>query len=100
MRARRAALAVALATVVAVGAPAVSRGQTATCPHPGRVVPSGAWTSIAAPDFGDSGRAEVTTYVVDPQAPARLLVTNGTSVMRSGDGGCNWDRVYTVSNEP
>ena len=56
-------------------------------------VVSGDWTSVAAPSFPTGGKP-LTAYAVHPLRPSLMFATNGTVVMRSNDGGCNWKVVY------
>ena len=56
-------------------------------------VVSGDWTSVAAPSF-PTGAKPLTAYAVHPLRPSLMFATNGTVVMRSNDGGCDWKVVY------
>lgn len=67
-----------------------------TCRLPGqfkRVPPL--WTEVRAPQF-PAGPATISAYAVTPWNPDILFATNGTAVMRSGDGGCIWQAVLTL----
>ena len=71
------------------------------CSQPGRVVAHGAWTSIRTPPFPDSTDArDATAYAVDPGNSNRLLITNGSSLMFTKDGGCVWTHVFSVPTQP
>lgn len=59
----------------------------------------GIWTSVAAPRF-PAGPQRLAAYEVDPAAPARMFVTNGTSVMRTVDGACSWKQVFVLPATP
>jgi hypothetical protein len=61
-------------------------------------VDSGNWTTIAAPRFPAGGQA-ITDLALDARTPSRFLVTNGTSVMRTTDGGCSWQHSYTLGDQ-
>lgn len=85
----------ASAAGLAAGPPDVGRlPQTPACST--RV---GAWASVAAPDFAEQplGQGQdVVSSVVSPHDARRVLVTNGTSVLRSTDAGCTWQEVYVL----
>jgi hypothetical protein len=67
------------------------------CATPGQITSTGAWTTIRPPVFPDSSSEQsVTAYAVDRTNAGHLLVTNGTSVMRSNDGGCTWTNTFTA----
>ncbi len=93
-RARAAGLA---ALVVVVAVPVVSSvAQTPNkCPAQIRTLPS-RWEAIPKPPF-PTGSQVLTAFAVMPQNPDTIYVTNGTSVMRSGNGGCAWDRVLELT---
>ena len=59
-------------------------------------VPSGDWTSLAAPAFTSGGNALV-DFAVSPTKPSLMYATNGEVVMRSTDGGCSWRESYKPS---
>ena len=65
---------------------------------PGALLPSG-WRRIAAPHFS-AGEQKITTYAVASDASKTMLVTNGVTIARSGDGGCSWSTVLTVPATP
>ncbi|MDQ1688364.1 MAG: hypothetical protein QOK42_1339 [Frankiaceae bacterium] len=56
------------------------------------------WFKIAAPGF-KAGGAGMTTYDVDPQDADNLLVSNGTGIAVSHDGGCSWAQPAVPSAE-
>jgi hypothetical protein len=78
-----------LATVVLPNALAVA---AAGC---SRVSESGFWTTYDVPDFANGG--SITGYAVAPFRPTTMFATNGVDVVRTTDGGCSWDPVFTVT---
>src|SRR5687768_17195554 len=84
---------VAVMTVVSLLTPLAAARGAAPC---GAV--SDSWTTLAGPRF-PAGSQTITDLAIDARAPSRLYVTNGTSVMRSVDGGCSWQHSYTVGEE-
>lgn len=81
---------IALIAVISVVAPLTVARATSSC---GSV--SGYWTTIAGPRF-PAGSPTIADLAVDPRTPSRFFVTNGTSVIRTTDGGCSWDPVYEL----
>lgn len=61
-------------------------------------VVNGNWTTIAGPRF-PSGSQAITDLAIDARTPSRFFVTNGTSVMRTADGGCSWAHSYTLGEQ-
>lgn len=59
---------------------------------------SGNWTTIAGPRF-PSGSQAISDLAVDARTPSRFFVTNGTSIMRTTDGGCSWEHSYTLGDQ-
>lgn len=53
------------------------------------------WESIAAPEFS-SGPPVITSYGVFATRPDVLLVSNGSAIARSEDGGCTFSEVWKV----
>lgn len=85
----------ALLLIMSVSASAqLSRG---VCGDPGQIVRGqDGWEAIRAPRF-PSGEDGLSAYAVDSLDPRTILVTNGTSIMRSLDGGCDFDEVFELS---
>jgi hypothetical protein len=73
-----------------------SGGACATA-HQIRVL--GDWTEIKAPVFAADPQG-ISAYAVDPVAPTVIFVTNGLSVMKSTDGGCEWKSVFEITSTP
>lgn len=61
-------------------------------------VVSGNWTTISGPRF-PSGPQAITDLAIDARTPSRFFVTNGTTVMRTTDGGCSWVDSYTLGEQ-
>jgi hypothetical protein len=59
----------------------------------------GNWTSVPGPRF-PSGAEGIGAYAVSPRSPRALFATNGSVVMRSGDGGCSWIKSYQLTAGP
>lgn len=73
------------------------------CTITGQVRQANDWQAIRAPAFRsrDGGAAgDLTAYTVDPYDPKVVYVTNGTTVMRSDDGGCRWREVWSLETSP
>ncbi|TAL20701.1 MAG: hypothetical protein EPN99_08970, partial [Frankiales bacterium] len=73
----------------------------------------GAWTVVASPELPqrpvDTARAadpdstsgrQISAYAVDRERRERLYVTNGVAVLRSSDGGCSWEEVFSPPAVP
>ena len=56
-----------------------------------------AWYSVRMPRFS-TGPQLASDYAVEPLAPQRIYVTNGSVVMRSTDWGCRWEESYTLAS--
>lgn len=69
----------------------LAAAQQGGCPT---VTVRGAWTTAALPADG------ITAYAVEPLDPQRIYVTNGTTLLRSTDGGCTWSEVFSVGSLP
>ena len=99
---RRATLAVALATLIAVPIVA-SQAQAPACNVKGAIaLVNSRWESISRPTFpaGPVGTpVGMTAYAVQPSNPDVIYVTNGKAVMRSSDAGCHWDEVLELRPE-
>lgn len=97
-----AALAVTAVLAAGVAASGTTGGPAVSCR--GTAVLDGGWQRLAVPAFPapagvrTSGRA--TAFAVDPRAPFRVVVTDGTSVLASDDGGCTWAAVFVLQGEP
>ncbi|MBW3594933.1 MAG: hypothetical protein KY391_05090, partial [Actinobacteria bacterium] len=92
--ARAARKLVAVMTVVSLLAPLAPARGAAGC---GTI--AGNFTTIAGPRFS-AGPQRIVDLAVDARSPSRFFVTNGTSVMRTSDGGCSWEPVYELGPEP
>ena len=84
---------VALMVAVSLLTPLAAARGAAACG-----VTSGSWTTLAGPRF-PSGSQSITDLAIDARSPSRLFVTNGTSVMRSADGGCSWTHSFTLGDQ-
>lgn len=67
----------------------------------------GGWTKIKVPEFaqlvpsGLLGRTDsVTSYTVDPIDPKTMFVSNLTSVLATHDGGCTWEKAFSLHDLP
>ena len=60
------------------------------------VVKHGNWESISVRGFS-AGGAGLVDYAVADTSPDLLLATNGTSVVRSTDGGCSWRETFVAA---
>jgi hypothetical protein len=75
-------LALVLPTRAASGPPACDTGA---------VTGDGSWQAIATPDFPlAAGNLRHDSYSVEPADPAFLFMSDGYSILASGDGGCTW----------
>lgn len=80
---------------LAVGLPAFTGAAPSAAGGCSGVSTVQGWQRIAEPIFA-AGAQDLVGYAVS--AGARdLYATNGTEVDRSGDGGCSWQPVYTLS---
>ncbi|MDT7570340.1 MAG: Integrin beta chain domain [Actinomycetota bacterium] len=73
------------------------------CSRPGGMSRMGDWVAAKAPRFVErlGGAAQqVSTYAVDPNNPKRVFVTNGTSLVKSLDGGCTWNEIFAIPETP
>lgn len=84
---------VAFLTVVSLLTPLAVAHGAASCG-----VTSGNWTTIAGPRF-PIGSQGIIDLAIDARSPSRFFVTNGTSVMRTTDGGCSWQHSYTLGEQ-
>lgn len=80
-----------LATVVLPNAFAIA---AAGC---GRVTTSGYWTTYDVPEFPGGGA--ITSFAIAPYQPNKMYATDGTTLKRTTDAGCNWENVYTVEGK-
>ena len=96
MRLTRTAVAV-LSLLLVIGPLTLSaRTAETVCPN---VVNHGEWETIAAPAF-TSGGADLVDYVVHPQLPSVILVTNGEQVLVSQNSGCDWKPYFALDLLP
>lgn len=63
------------------------------------VTQDGDWSSIGAPEFAE-GPQTLTDYAIDPGRPRIMWATNGSTVMRTEDGGCTWDESFRLELLP
>src|SRR5437879_6226455 len=77
-------------SAMVAAAPARAVSDPPAC-HNGATASDGEWTAIAQPTFpnGNTSR-DRDSYAVDPTDPSNLLISDGTTVLSSGDGGCTW----------
>ncbi len=61
-------------------------------------VKEGRWRILRAPSM--KGGSVTTGFAIDPIAPNRMFATNGTEVMRSENGGCDWRKALNVTELP
>ena len=92
--ARAARKLVAVAMVVSLLTPFASARGAAACG-----TTTGQFTTISGPRF-PSGAQRIIDLALDARTPSRFFVTNGTSVMRTNDGGCSWQAVYKLGPQP
>jgi len=64
---------------------------------PARRTTEGHWTLVAPPAFPAGEAEQITAHTVDPVTPRRWYATNGTTVLRTDDGGCSWRAVHRVT---
>ncbi|HWL34898.1 MAG TPA: hypothetical protein VNQ77_01770 [Frankiaceae bacterium] len=73
------------------------------CTVEGQVSAVKDWQQIGGPAFrarpGGAGQ-DLVSYAVDPYEPRILYATNGTTLMRSADGGCRWHEVWSLEAAP
>ncbi|MBC7373549.1 MAG: hypothetical protein H7323_06120, partial [Frankiales bacterium] len=78
-------------------------GATATDCRTG-VRLDGTWQRLTRPQFptppGVQTQGLAVAYAVDPRAPFRIVITDGTSVLASDDAGCSWAAVLVLAAEP
>lgn len=58
------------------------------------------WTTIAAPEFPEKPDDPIAAFAIVPRRPDRIWVTNGTSLMRTDDGGCTWNEAFSLGSLP
>ncbi|HEX2295070.1 MAG TPA: hypothetical protein VHN37_07155, partial [Actinomycetota bacterium] len=80
-----------LATVVVPNALAIAAAAD-TCP-----TRSGYWFTYDVPDF--PSRGPITAFAIDAFRPNKMYATDGTDVVRTTNGGCNWETVYSVAGK-
>jgi len=93
MYARAARRLVAFLTVVSLLTPFAPARGAAGCGDQ-----SGDFTLLSGPRFS-AGAQQITDLAIDARSSARFFVTNGTSVMRTTDGGCSWHTAYELGRE-
>lgn len=76
----------------------VARAQPADERCAGRTS-NGPWTSISAPAFA-RGAPMITDLAVDATDERLMLVTNGSAVTRTVDGGCSWQPSFDLGDLP
>src|SRR4051812_48540105 len=107
-RVRRACAAALGVVVVGVAVPALLPASSASdalppCSRPGGITRAGDWIAAKGPKFVErlgGGGQQISTYAVDPNNPQRVFVTNGTSVVKSLDGGCTWTEIFAIPETP
>lgn len=73
-------------------------GPLPDCRVPGAITQVGQWQKIRKPAFRvrTAGAPDVlSAYSFSPLDPARMYVTNGTTVLKSEDAGCSWTEVFS-----
>lgn len=83
---------------------APAEAQKSSCDAPGRVMNWGrGWKTVFFPVFpprfnGDEsdGARSANAWAIDPHDPKRIFVSDGTTLMRTQDGGCNWENVFQL----
>lgn len=97
-----AALAVAAVLAVLVApfeAPAEAQQAYPFACNGGDVVTRGSWTVMPLPGFpSGAGGQQARHHAVAPDRPKTMFVTNGTSVLRTTDGGCAWNEVFRLGS--
>jgi photosystem II stability/assembly factor-like uncharacterized protein len=63
-------------------------------------VQEGAWTSIGAPEYPAGPPRAITQFAADPYSANVLFATNGTSLMKTTNGGCSWDAQLVLDTLP
>lgn len=74
-------------------------GALPDCRVKGQVVQVGEWQRIRKPTFRvrNLGSADrISAYALSGLDPARMWVTNGTSILKSEDAGCTWTEVWSL----
>jgi hypothetical protein len=96
---KRLSACLASATLAALIVPLPGRAAAA-CPH--AAAAGKGWTAIdptsAYPSSDPS--SSTTAYAVDARRPSTILATNGTTIVRSTNGGCTWRVVFSVHPVP
>lgn len=76
--------------VLAAMAPVSRAGELC---RPSQIENIPGWTSIPVPEETNNNNI---VYAVDPIDPSRIFYTEGSSVSKSVDGGCNWETVLEL----
>jgi photosystem II stability/assembly factor-like uncharacterized protein len=74
-------------------------GPLPDCRIKGQITRVKDWQKIRKPSFPAvtlGAPDQVSSYAVSGLDPARIWVTNGTTVMRSEDAGCTWTQVWSL----
>jgi photosystem II stability/assembly factor-like uncharacterized protein len=70
------------------------------------VLTNGAWTVLVRPEFPpvppptpahEPPQPAIRHFAVDPADPERVYISDGSSVLRTDDGGCSWQLVYELA---
>lgn len=89
-----------LAAALLAAAVPTHAGAAPTGACPDRVTSTAdGWTRVEGPRFA-VGLTRITAYAVASDAKKTTIVTNGSTVMRTTDGGCSWGSVFTVPETP
>jgi hypothetical protein len=103
---RRSCVALLATTAVVAGlaVPAGAAKPKVSCSVAGQWETRGkGWTAIKMPEFPASDSMPLgwesyarARFAVHPSDPGLLYLTNGTRVLRSTDGGCNWASIFVI----
>lgn len=91
------ALTAALAISLVLAPLSLTASAQTTCTG---VSQEGAWRSIGAPEYPAGPPRAITEFAVDPFAANVIFATNGTSLMKTDDGGCSWDAQLVLDTLP
>jgi hypothetical protein len=89
---------VAIASGLGAHAEGPSGADLVSCPDKVRSLGND-WRRIAATDFGDGQKKEVTDLAASSTLRGRVYVTNGTVVRATSNAGCKWDTVYPAPRD-
>jgi hypothetical protein len=79
------------------GGVAAGESTSATCPSV-EVGQVGTWTRRPAPPT-PSGTDAILAHAVDPQQPARHVISDGISILITADDGCSWETVFSLPEQ-